>query len=112
MYTVYVQVDENGIITSINSDFFITDFSGWIPIERGNGIAFMHAQNNYLAKPLQDVRGSANYKMVNGKIIERGEEEKKSDVMMNYASDFLKSISKLEEAVDRITAILNKLGVK
>lgn len=111
MYTVYVQVDDNGTITNINSDFFITDFSGWIPIERGNGIAFMHAQNNYLPKPLRDINGSANYKMVNGKITERREEEKKSDVK-NYASDFLKRISTLEEAIEKITAILNKLGMK
>lgn len=111
MYTVYVRVDANNIIVDINSDFFIKDFSGWIPIERGNGIAFMHAQNNYLLNPLRDFNGSANYKMVNGKITERGEEEKKTDVK-NYASDFLNSISKLEAAVEKITEVLNKFGMK
>ena len=111
MYTVYVRMDENNVIIGINSDFFIKDFSGWTPIERGNGIAFMHAQNNYLPKPLRDINGSANYKMVDGKITERGEEEKTTDVK-NYASDFLKRISMLEKAVEKITAILNRLGMK
>lgn len=111
MYTVYVRVDANNIIIDINSDFFIKDFSGWIPIERGNGITFMHAQNNYLRKPLRDMRGSANYKMVSGKITERGEDEKNTDVK-NYASDFLKRISALEAAIEKVMGLLNKLEVK
>lgn len=111
MYTVYVQVDENGTITNINSDFFIKDFSGWIPIERGNGISFMHAQNNYLQKPLRDIRGAANYKYIDGKIMLRSEEEKSGD-NTDYALGYLARLSRIESAIEKINSLLNKLGMK
>lgn len=111
MYTVYVRVDENGIITNINSDMFIKDFSGWVPVERGNGYAFMHAQNNYLSKPLRDIKGSANYKYIDGKIMPRSEEEKSSD-NTDYVPDYLVRLSRIESAIEKINSLLNKLGMK
>ena len=111
MYTVYVRVDSKGVVVDVNSDFFIEDFSGWIPIERGNGIGFMHAQNNYLQKPLRDIRGSANYKYIDGKIMLRSEEEKSGD-NTDYAPDYIARLSRIESAIEKINSLLNKLGMK
>lgn len=111
MYTVYARVDSKGVVVDVNSDFFIKDFSGWIPLERGNGISFMHAQNNYLQKPLWDIKGSANYKFIDGKIVERSEEEKRSD-NTDYSPDYLVRLSRIESAIEKINSVLNKLGIK
>ena len=111
MYTVYARVDSKGVVVDVNSDFFIKDFSGWIPLERGNGIRFMHAQNNYLSQPLRDIKGSANYKIIDGKIVARSIEEKSSD-NTDYTPNYLIRLSRIESAIEKINSVLNKLGMK
>lgn len=78
-YGVYVQVDEVGRITAINSDDFIDDLTGWIKIDSGYGDKYHHAQGNYLDKPLMDERGIYRYKLVDGKPVERTQEEMDAD---------------------------------
>ena len=112
MYTVYIRVNEKGIITNINSDMFIKDFSGWIPIERGNGYNFMHAQNNYLPGPLLDKRGIFRYKLQDGKLVERTEEEMEEDVKPAEKSALENRLEKVETALNTITELLAKLGMK
>lgn len=46
-YIVFAKVDENGVITAINSSAFV-DGIGWTEIDRGEGDRFHHAQGNYL----------------------------------------------------------------
>ena len=74
-YGVYVQVDEAGRITAINSDAFLPSLEGWVKIDEGYGDAYHHAQGNYLPGPLMDERGLCCYKLVNGKVIPRTQAE-------------------------------------
>lgn len=74
---VYVKLDENKIITQINSSIFLKDTTNWIEIDSGNGDKFSHAQNNYLEKGLIDKNGKFNYKFDNN-LVELTDEEKET----------------------------------
>lgn len=75
-YKVYAKTNENGIITAINSDTFLTDTTNWTEIDEGEGDKYHHAQNNYLPAGLTDENGIFNYKLVDGKPMLRTAEEK------------------------------------
>lgn len=36
-HTVYIKTDSSNRITEINSSAFISDFSGWIEVDKGDG---------------------------------------------------------------------------
>ena len=78
-YVVYVKVDESNRITAINSSEFLTDVTGWTEIDSGYGDKYHHAQGNYFDKPLCDERGICRYKLVDGKPVERTQEEMDAD---------------------------------
>lgn len=78
-YVVYVKVDESNRITAINSSAFLSDTTGWTEIDSGYGDKYHHAQGNYFDKPLCDERGIYRYKLVDGKPIERTQEEMDAD---------------------------------
>lgn len=78
-YIVYVRADDSNRITAINSSAFLTDPTGWTEIDSGYGDRYHHAQGNYLPKPLCDDRGIYRYKMVDGKPVERTQEEMDAD---------------------------------
>lgn len=78
-YVVYVKVDESNRITSINSSAFLADVTGWTEIDSGYGDKYHHAQGNYFDKPLCDERGICRYKLVNGRPVERTQEEMDAD---------------------------------
>lgn len=61
---VYVKLDENNVITSINSSIFLKDTSDYVEIDEGMGDKFAHAQGNYLEKGLTDEQGRYNYKLI------------------------------------------------
>ena len=75
---VYAKINENNIITAINSSIFLNNIEGYIKIDEGNGDKYAHAQGNYLDKSLVDEFGRYNYKFENGQILELTEEEKNS----------------------------------
>lgn len=75
MYSVYIRVDADNSITDINSSAFITDNSGWIEIDRGEGDRYHHAQGNYLGKPITNSEGFYQYKYIDGNVVERSAEE-------------------------------------
>lgn len=79
MYTVFVKADSQGRIIDINSDAFLTGLDGWMAIDSGEGDCFLHAQGNYLEKPLMDDNGVYQYKLVDGAVCERTEAEKSAD---------------------------------
>ena len=79
LYNVLVRVDDAGRITAINSSAFLPDASGWAQIDSGYGDRYHHAQGNYLPGPLTDNRGVYRYKLVNGRPVERTQEEMDAD---------------------------------
>ena len=78
-YIVYVKTDDANRITAVNSNTFLTDTDGWTEIESGYGDKYHHAQGNYFDKPLYDERGICRYKLVNGRPVERTQEEMDAD---------------------------------
>lgn len=67
---VYIKTNAKNEITAINSELFITDFTGWIEIDAGFGDKYTHAQNNYLDKSILDEYGNYNYIYINKKILD------------------------------------------
>ena len=74
-YIVYAQTDDNGVITAINSSAFISG-EGWAEIDCGTGDIYHHAQSSYLEQGLTDGDGIYNYRLADGKIVLRSDEEK------------------------------------
>ena len=110
-YIVYVRTDDAGRITAINSSAFLPDASSWVQIDSGYGDKYHHAQGNYFTKPLIDDRGIYCYKLVNGRPVERTQEEMDAD----YAPPEVKPtdaerISKLESEKKLLTAQVQALS--
>lgn len=78
-YIVYVQTDKNQNLIDINSSLFITNLDGWEKIDQGSGDKYCHAQNCYLKKPLYTEDGNPRYKIKNGVVVERNENEIDND---------------------------------
>ena len=78
-YNVLVRVDDAGRVVAINSSAFVTDMGGWVEIDSGFSDRHHHAQGNYLPLPLMDERGVYRYKLVDGKVVERTQEEMNAD---------------------------------
>lgn len=76
---VLVRVDNAGRITAINSSAFVQDASGWLEIDSGWGDRYRHAQGNYLPMPLRDDRGVCRYRLADGAVMERTQEEMDAD---------------------------------
>ena len=76
-YKVYVSL-QDGYITSINSDIFLSEeeMSTMAEIDQGQGDKYAHAQGLYLEKELVDEHGRYNYKYVDGKVVEVAEGDK------------------------------------
>lgn len=78
-YIVYVKTDAENRIMDINSNAFLSDMDGWTEIGRGYGDSYHHAHGNYFPQPIMDDRGIYRYKLVDGKPIERTQEEMDAD---------------------------------
>ena len=77
-YHVYVQVDEQGRITAVNSSAFVD--SDWgTEIDSGCGDKYHHAQGNYFPWPIYTEDGIPRYKLKDGAAMERTEEEMEAD---------------------------------
>lgn len=78
-YLVYIRVDDAGRVVDINSSAFLTDTDDWVQIDQGHGDRFRHAQGNYLPGPLMDERGIYRYKLADGAVVERTQDEMDAD---------------------------------
>lgn len=81
-YQVYIVIDGKNRIVSVDSSAFISDTTGWVQIDEGNGDRYHHAQNNYFPKPKYDDRGIPRYAYVHDgspKWRERTKEEMDAD---------------------------------
>lgn len=79
LYTVYIQIDDASRIIAINSSAFLPSTEGWIEIDHGSGDRYHHAQGNYFPRPIYEERGIPVYKYVDGKVLERTQEEIDAD---------------------------------
>lgn len=111
-YTVYIRVDGAGRVININSSAFLSNVDGWIKIGRGFGDKYQHAQGNYLPGPLLDKRGICRYKLLDGALVERTAEEMEADVKPAGKSEFENRLERVETALNTITELLAKLGMK
>lgn len=110
-YIVYVKVDESNRVTSINSSAFLADITGWTEIDSGYGDKYHHAQGNYFDKPLCDERGIYRYKLVDGKPVERTQEEMDADyVPPEVKPTDTERISQLESEKKLLTAQVQALS--
>ena len=78
-YIVYVKTDDVNRITAVNSSAFLPDITSWTQIDSGYGDKYHHAQGNYFPQPIMDKRGIYRYKLVDGKPVERTQEEMDAD---------------------------------
>ena len=77
---VYVLPDASGRITRIDGGYTMPeDLTGWVLIDEGTGDRYNLCQGNYLPGPLTDDRGIYRYKLVDGKPVERTQEEMDAD---------------------------------
>ena len=79
---VYVMPDSSGLITRIDGGYTennITDPENWILIDEGFGDKYNLCQNSYFPQPIIDERGIYRYKLVDGKPVERTQEEMDAD---------------------------------
>ena len=110
-YIVYVKADESNRVTSINSSAFLADVTGWTEIDSGYGDKYHHAQGNYFDKPLCDERGICRYKLVNGRPVERTQEEMDADyVPPEVKPTDAERISQLESEKKLLTAQVQALS--
>ena len=109
-YIVYVKVDESNRVTSINSSAFLADITGWTEIDSGYGDKYHHAQGNYFDKPLCDERGICRYKLVNGRPVERTQEEMDADYTpMEIKPTTEQRVDALETTTDDIILMMAEL---
>ena len=78
-YIVYAKTDAENRITAINSSAFLPNTTGFVEIDSGYGDKYHHAQGNYFLLPIIDERGTYRYKLVDGKPVERTQEEMDAD---------------------------------
>ena len=74
-YRVYVKTDDNGNIIADNSNIFQHDLDGWTKIDEGDGVKYLHAQGNYFPKAVRTDGGVYRYRLVDGAVQERSDEE-------------------------------------
>ena len=77
---VFIKIDSENRVTAVNSEIFISDTSGWVEIDNGDGDRFAHAQNSYSPKPIRDENGVYRYKFENGAVCERSTDEMAADM--------------------------------
>ena len=88
MYKVYIKTDEQNRVIAVNSDAFIPedDIENWIEIDEGEGDKYHHAQGNYFDESIITEQGVYQYKLVDGKVVERTAAEIAADVAKSAAA--------------------------
>ena len=109
-YGVYVKKDVENRIIDINSSAFLTNTAGWTKIDEGYSDRHHHAQGNYLPGPLMDERGIYRYKLVDGQVMERTQEEMDADYTpAQPAPDLAEEVAALRESNAQLQEALDLL---
>ncbi|MGN0763280.1 MAG: hypothetical protein ACI4MK_07820 [Aristaeellaceae bacterium] len=104
-YLVYIRADDAGRVVDINSSAFVQDTDGWVEIDSGFGDRYHHAQGNYLSGPITDARGVFRYKLEDGAIVERTQEEMDGD----WAAMYEEATPTVEERIDLLEEALEMI---
>ena len=111
---VYVLPDAEGRITRIDGGYTLSnikDIENWVLIDEGYGDRYNLCQGNYFDKPLCDERGIYRYKLVDGKPVERTQEEMDADyVPPEVKPTDAERISQLESEKKLLTAQVQALS--
>ena len=112
MSKVYVLPDASGRITRIDGGYTMPeDLTGWVLIDEGYGDRYNLCQGNYFPQPIMDDRGIYRYKLVDGKPVERTQEEMDADyVPPEVKPTDAERISQLESEKKLLTAQLQALS--
>lgn len=81
-YSVYVKVDSKNRIVAVDSDYILTDTTGYQKIDEGMGDKYRFAQVAYFEKPIMNENGILHYAYVpdgSPKWRERTQEEMDAD---------------------------------
>lgn len=109
-YIIYVKIDDQNRLTAVNSSAFLTDAAGWEEIDSGLGDKYHHAQGNYFSQPIIDERGIYRYKLVEGKPVERTQEEMDSDYVEPEARPSTEErVNALENTTDDIILMMAEI---
>lgn len=112
MSTVYVKTDKMNRLMAIQSSDHLRDEKGWTAIDQGEGERYRYAQTQYLPDAIADDRGVLRYKLVDGKPVERMQEEMDADYAARPAPEPTTEELLLETAADHEYRIcLMELGV-
>lgn len=77
---VYVLLNEQNMVTRLEGEYSLpSDLTNWTLIDEGYGDKFSLAQSHYLAKPLYTNDGIPQYKLDNGIVTPRTEDEIEAD---------------------------------
>lgn len=77
---VYVRTDKRGCIIRCEGGYTTpADLSGWTEIDEGTGDRFNLCQSNYFTGGLYTQDGISRYKLQDGKVLERTEDEIRAD---------------------------------
>lgn len=106
-YKVYVKTNNSGVIIAIDSDAFITDTTGWIEIDSGSTDKYHHAHTQYLDNGLIDINGTFNYKLVDGIVTERTEQDKQDTLSIINA---YKEINQLKANLSSTDYVVIKIA--
>lgn len=83
MIQVYAKTDAAGRVEELGSSVFLTDLTGWVQIDEGEGDLYAHAQGNYLEKSLMDADGTHNY-ILDGSTIREATAEEKAEEKASF----------------------------
>ena len=109
-YIVYVRTNSGGYITAVNSSAFLQGTTGWTEIDSGYGDKHHHAQGNYFPQPIMDERGIYRYKLVDGKPVERTQEEMDADYVEPEARPSTEErVNALENTTDDIILMMAEI---
>ena len=98
-YKVYIQTDSSGGITAVNSSAFLSDTSGWTQIDEGSGDKYHHAQGNYFDKSAITGKGIYRYKLVDGAVVEKTDEEITAEENPTQTAEEIALATKKEEVL-------------
>lgn len=73
---VYILLDDKKRVVRLEGEYSLpNDLTNWIKIDEGNGDRYALAQSHYLPHPIFTHDGLYRYKLVDGAVVERSEEE-------------------------------------